>query len=192
MGVKRRTYSFVLVLREMSEGTGELEDALFEAGCDDALLGSRNGVVYLDFDREATTIENAMLSAIADVESTGIGARVVRVEPGDLVTAAEIARRLGKSREIVRLWTEGTRGPGDFPKPTLGITGPVLLWRWVEVGRWLARHGRLDDPEKLHVAEATVDMNAALELREAAADQEQGLGLLARIEGRQANVHPAR
>ena len=43
---------------------------------------------------------------------------------------AEIARRLGKTREYIRLLTEGKRGNGDFPSPIAGVSQKSLLWSW--------------------------------------------------------------
>ena len=43
-------------------------DALFEAGCDDAMVGRTGGIQYLDFDREAATRAEAVRSAVTDVE----------------------------------------------------------------------------------------------------------------------------
>lgn len=54
-------------------------DALYESGCDDALAGSADGAQYLDFTRTAQTIEEAIRSAIADVESVA-GVTVVGVD----------------------------------------------------------------------------------------------------------------
>src|SRR5262245_66171185 len=68
-----QTWTFTLVLSGVRELTGEVEDALFEAGCDDALLGSRDAAVYLDFDRQAPSFRDAVLSAIAGVETAGLG-----------------------------------------------------------------------------------------------------------------------
>jgi hypothetical protein len=81
-----QTYDFTLILSGVPELTDAVCDALFEAGCDDAVLGQRDGVVFLDFGREADSAQAAILSAIAAVEGAGIGAQVVRVEPDDLVT----------------------------------------------------------------------------------------------------------
>lgn len=75
-----RGHNFVLLLGGVEDLTTEVEDALFEAGCDDALLGMRNGRAFLDFDREAPTLKDAILSAIADVRKADIGAVVVRVD----------------------------------------------------------------------------------------------------------------
>lgn len=162
---RANTYSFVAILRPIVLDPSQLEDSLFAAGCDDATIGIRNGVVYLDFDREAPCFEEAILSAIKDIERADIGARVAWVEPGDFVTAAEIARRVGKSRESVRLWIEGERGPGGFPSPCAGVSGGVILWSWAEVARWLSENNRLEDEQVLQEAEIIVDLNAALEQR---------------------------
>jgi hypothetical protein len=75
-----KSYNFVLVLSGLSESDDSIEDALFEAGCDDALLIFRDNVPYLEFDRQATSLEDAILSAILDVKSAVIGAKVLRVE----------------------------------------------------------------------------------------------------------------
>jgi len=72
-------YQFILVLGNVKEATPNLEDSLFEAGCDDALINFRNGMVNLDFDREAHSREEAVLSAIKSVESSSVRAVVVSV-----------------------------------------------------------------------------------------------------------------
>jgi hypothetical protein len=45
------TYNFTLILSESSQQIDNLEDLLFEAGCDDATLSFSNGITYLEFDR---------------------------------------------------------------------------------------------------------------------------------------------
>jgi len=39
-------FSFALVLRCVTAGQDKLEDALYEAGCDDGIVGLRSGAVY--------------------------------------------------------------------------------------------------------------------------------------------------
>ncbi len=90
------TYTFSLILSGISNLTDEVCDALFEAGCDDALLGVHNGVVSLDFDREATSLQEAVLSAITDVENAGVGVQIDRVEPDELMEMADIAGRTNR------------------------------------------------------------------------------------------------
>ena len=127
-------YQFTLVI------SGEVDsddavDALFEAGCDDATIGTVDGVGYADFVREAPSFAAAVATAIRQVESVpGLQAR--RVEPDDLVTMAEIAERLGRSRESVRLLIRGARGPGGFPPPVSHLKAKSRLWRWSEVVVW--------------------------------------------------------
>ena len=73
-----KSYNFILVLSGLSESNDSIEDALFEAGCDDALLIFRDNIPYLEFDRQATSLEKAISSAIFEVKS--VGAKVLRVE----------------------------------------------------------------------------------------------------------------
>jgi hypothetical protein len=139
-----KTHEFTLVLSGIDEISTEIEDALHEAGCDDALLGVRSGVPFLDFDREAEDFGAAVLSAIRDVGASGTGLRVVRVEPDDLVNASEIARRLGRTRESVRLLIAGARGPGGFPPPVSNLKGTSPIRSWAAVAEWCLDH-RIDD-----------------------------------------------
>src|SRR5437899_11339911 len=76
---RKETHSFTLILSRVSRLTNKLENTLFEAGCSDALLGTRDGMVYLDFDREAPSFTEALSTAIRDVKKAGY--QVARVEP---------------------------------------------------------------------------------------------------------------
>lgn len=136
------THHFTLILNAPAEFEEfeELEDLLFEAGCNDALLGVSEGSVYLDFDRESEDdLSKTILQAIQEVEKVA-GVRVVRVEPDDLVTLSGIAERTSRSRESVRLLVVGQRGAGTFPRPVHGFRATPKLWRWVEVAEWMAVH----------------------------------------------------
>jgi len=166
MNSKTRNYNFLLVLSGVVEPTAEIEDALFESGCDDATLLFRNQTAYLDFDRKAVDLERAILSAIKNVESTNAGLKVVSVEPGDIVNASEIARRAELTREYIRLLVSGERGEGDFPIVQSGIASNLLVWSWAETSRWLYERKKIDDENIVEVAEFIRDLNAALEVRE--------------------------
>lgn len=124
------------------ELTDDELDALFEAGCDDATFSvERDGSVTGRFDREAESQEDAVLSAIADVDAADVGARVLRVDADDdWLTASEIAERVGRSRESVRLLIRGQRGPGDFPSPVARATAVNPLWSWAEIEEWFERY----------------------------------------------------
>jgi hypothetical protein len=159
------THNFVLVLSGISEPDDRIEDALFLAGCDDAILAFRNGVAYLEFDREADTLESAVLSAVKNVERAKHQVAVSHVEPDDVVNASEIARRLQWTREYVRLLSQGSRGEGGFPSPLAGVTGTTILWSWAAVLRWLLEQGKLADKSRLTNAETIRDINRVLSFR---------------------------
>ena len=57
------TFQFTLIVDGPDLQDQPLIDQLFEAGCDDATVGSRDGVQYVDFDREAEALDDAILSA---------------------------------------------------------------------------------------------------------------------------------
>ena len=178
---RRKAYNFALVLTGISEPGGQIEDALYEAGCDDALLSFRSGIAYLEFDREAQGLKEAIVSAVRDLERANGHLKVARVEPGDLVNASEIARRVQRTREYIRLLTQGKRGEGNFPAPQSGITGKTLVWSWAEVARWMFEHEKIGDESLLLTAETIRDINDALEMRQDPAIFRRRLELLRQL-----------
>jgi hypothetical protein len=56
-------YQFTLMIDGDLDADATI-DALFEAGCDEATLGTVDGVGYGDFVREASTLGEAVRSAI--------------------------------------------------------------------------------------------------------------------------------
>ena len=131
------THHFTLIVDGPDVQSGAVIDALYEAGCDDALIGRTDGIQYAEFDREAAGLVEAVLSAVADIERVD-GVKVVRIADAGLVSMADIAARTGRTREGVRLLVTGARGPGGFPPPVTDPRGRYRLWRWSEVERWLA------------------------------------------------------
>jgi hypothetical protein len=132
-----KTHQFTLIVEGRDLQTDASLDALFEAGCDDATIGRVGATQYLDFDREAPTFADAVLGATEAIESALPGARVVHLEPDELVTASEIAERIGRTRESVRMLISGDRGPGGFPAPATHFKRRQRMWRWQEVVAWL-------------------------------------------------------
>lgn len=165
MKKKPKIYQFTLVLKNVDENTPALEDYLYEASCDDALINFRNGAVYLDFDREAPSLEEAVMSAIRDVESASIGAVVSHVAPEDLVTESEVAKRLEMKRQAVSLWIKGERRK-SFPKPVMKLADKSPLWKWREIAEWLFKN-KLIQEEVVVNAVFLENVNAALEERDA-------------------------
>jgi hypothetical protein len=130
---KSREHAFTLVLEGVKDLTAAQTDALYEAECDDATIVVREGRVYLEFDREAPSLKDAILSAIRDVQSTGL--KVLRVDEVNLVTQSEIARRIKRTRQQVHQYIRGVRGSGNFPAAV--SRGKPPLWNWHDVARWL-------------------------------------------------------
>ncbi len=159
------SYQFTLILDGVDEKTPHLEDVLYEAGCDDALINYKNGTVYLDFDRVGTNLESVIMSAIKDIESANIGAVIVSVAPEHLVSLSDIAERLNITRQAVSLLMQGIRGAGDFPKPILKIAHKSPLWRWSAVAEWFYQQGKIGDHTIIDAANIVEDINVALELR---------------------------
>lgn len=151
------SYDFTLkVNREITDA--EIE-ALYEAGCDDAGIETGPRGTLIQFDREAPKLAQAITSAALDIEKVP-GLRAIGVLCDNMVTLLDIARRSGRTREAVRLWASGERGPGGFPAPQLITTGGEKVWDWEQVDQWLRKHREEVDPmpgmAELHVL-ATAD-----------------------------------
>lgn len=76
------SHQFTFVLRGQAIADEDC-DALYEAGCDDGTIVTRNGVTHIAFDREAASLDEAIRSATADVRRPGF--EVARVEMDALV-----------------------------------------------------------------------------------------------------------
>jgi hypothetical protein len=75
-------HSFAVVIDgvDLTSPDSSDADALYEAGCNDALLTSLGRTQRAVFDREAPSFAAAVASAITAIESAVPGARVVAVE----------------------------------------------------------------------------------------------------------------
>jgi hypothetical protein len=159
-----REHDFALIVGGVSELTQDIEDALFEAGCDDATLSVREGVLYIEFSRRAKSLQDAIISAINDVHKAKIGAQVLRVDECNLVTMAEIARRVARSRQMVHQYITGVRGPGGFPPPECWLSEDKPIWAWCAVSWWFVQNNLLR-PEESWNAEVVAAINNVLEMQ---------------------------
>ena len=73
-------YQFTIVLKDSPELTEDLAEALFAAGCDDGSPGMRCGSTYVQFHRDAASLEAAIRSAIANVSAAGCFASHVEID----------------------------------------------------------------------------------------------------------------
>ena len=72
-----RVYEFSLILT-VSELTEEDCNRLYEAGCNDGTIVTRDMKTHVAFDREAASLEDAIRTATENVRSAGF--EVARVE----------------------------------------------------------------------------------------------------------------
>lgn len=113
--------------------------------CNDAAFIGGPALSVAEFDREAPTLADAIASAVRDLESAGLVA--LRIQDEDLLTLADIAVRIGQSRESVRRYATGDRGPGGFPPPVNPDREGTVFYRWCEVVPWIRERLGIDVPD---------------------------------------------
>jgi hypothetical protein len=77
------TFDLKLVLNRVEIDETQA-DALY-ARCKDGTLITSGGATYIDFDREANSLEEAIRSAIADINAAGFHVTRVEMEADSLV-----------------------------------------------------------------------------------------------------------
>lgn len=158
-------YSFRITFSGDLGDPEQVVDTLYGAGCDDAAVSiERDGSAgYAHFDREAGDALTAVVSAVEQVEAAGFPVTSVGE---DLVTAADIAERTGRSQQTVSAWITKVRGPGGFPASRIDRHWGAV-YSWAEVSQWLAQHRLADiDPPAVQVAAACATVSALLDARE--------------------------
>jgi hypothetical protein len=68
---RKMRYSFTLQVSGLNTDAENYEDALYAAGCDDALVAVIGDSLFLDFDRDAPSFEEAIQSATMNIEKAG-------------------------------------------------------------------------------------------------------------------------
>jgi len=176
------SYEFTLRFALPSSETdfSDYEDRLFEAGCDDALLGiGHPGRISLDFIREARDAKTAILGAIADVRSAIPEAALIEATP-DLVGITDVAKLVGSSRQNIRQLMMACRTATPSPVHE----GNPSIWHLADILAWLRDDKGYAIPESLfEVAQVGLQVNLAVEDRRADGreqDEIRALGLSSR------------
>jgi len=81
-----RTYEFDVVLKDVAEVTDEQADALFEAGCDDGTPACCDGRAWIHFDRKSSSLEDAIRSAVNEIQSAGFEIAKVELDANSTVS----------------------------------------------------------------------------------------------------------
>lgn len=74
-----KNFRFTLCIEGPELSSTELESSLFDAGCDDATLSIQGEQGYLQFNREASNMEQAVVSAMNQIERSGLDLKVSRM-----------------------------------------------------------------------------------------------------------------
>ncbi len=151
------TLNFMLPRRE--DSPDQYLDALYEAGCDDAVVGvGQYGMLGLDFTRAAASAEDAIGSAIENVRSAIPGAKLVQAGP-DLVGLTEMAAIFGFTRQNMRKYATGQSSAAEvFPTPA--VLGDPSLWHLAEIVAWLKLNTSIQPPNQvLEVSKAAAKLN---------------------------------
>lgn len=138
----------------------ELEECLYAAGCDDAIIGlGQKGRLALQFTREAKSAESAILSAIRNVKQAVPHARLVEAGP-DMVGISDIARLLEFSRQNMRKLIQTHLA--DFPLPL--HEGTSTVWHLADVLEWFSdKQTRAIQPDLMDVARVSMSINLVRE-----------------------------
>ena len=131
--IEMNEYEFTLTftLPDIQDDPAQYLDALFESGCDDAMVGTGvAGTISLDFTREADSATHAVESAIQNVLEAIHGASLIEAKP-DLVGLTDIAEILECSRQNIRKYAVGYP---DFPRPA--VSGKFQLWHLWEIAQF--------------------------------------------------------
>ncbi len=158
-----REYDFTLTFSVPTDLEQEtLESALFESGCDDAIIGlGQKGRLALNFTREAESAEKAMLSALQQVKKAVPEAQLVEAGP-DLVGISDMASLLNFSRQNMRKLIQTHLA--SFPLPV--HEGTSALWHLVDVLTWFSETQRRAIPTDLmDVAGVSMGVNLVREVR---------------------------
>lgn len=157
-------YSFTLryQLSQDDNDPDALVERLYEAGCDDAIVGTGvAGRIAVAFDRDAESAMDAIMSALADVKRSLPSAMLIEAAP-DLVGLTDIADALGMSRQNMRKLMVGHAE--SFPAPV--HEGASSLWHLREVLLWLSKSGYQIERTLIETAFTTMQVNLAMRVRD--------------------------
>jgi hypothetical protein len=131
---------------------------LADCGCTDALVGfGLPGYVGLEFVRDASSAEDAILSAARDAQAALPGSQLVEAGP-DFVGLTDVADLLDMSRQNMRKLFVGNDA---FPPPVHG--GTTSVWHLAHVLVFLKERQYQITPAVLDVAVTTMHVNLSKE-----------------------------
>jgi len=107
----------------------------------------------------------AAVSRLVELVTKAVPVAVPLRVDQDLVSVSDIVRRVGRTRESVRLLVDGKRGTGSFPPP-LGVVGEgIRVWPWSVVVEWFDKVLGIDLGENGVPPEAAAVLDASFAAR---------------------------
>jgi hypothetical protein len=164
-----REYDFALVATfgekyaKCVDEVCEIADTLYELGADDCTVSATGRSLILSFDREANNYEEAVLSAIKQVNKIE-GVTVKSVDAGQYVGLSDAAELSELTRSALSKFNKGDRGDGTFPSPYLRVGTKTPLFDWAEIAKWLEER-QLVESGIAENARFTSNINMALKLK---------------------------
>jgi predicted DNA-binding transcriptional regulator AlpA len=134
---------------------------LEKEGCDDALVGvGQKKRIALQFNREAETALDAVISAIKDIERAIPDAKLIEATP-DIVGLSDIAEVLNFSRQNMRKLM--LNNIASFPAPI--HEGKISLWHLSNVLTWFKKEkSHVIDDQLIDIAKANMQLNFVKEV----------------------------
>ena len=154
-----KEYNFTLIFQlAKPDANSEIYiEALYEAGCDDALIGTgKLGYLSVNFIRESNSAFEAISSAINNIKSVLTDAELIHVSP-DLVGVKELTNIFQCSRQNIQKFVNKP----TFPNPV--YKGSQNIWHLKNVLSWFATQGHEINQELLEVTELAMSINLRIE-----------------------------
>ncbi len=153
-------YEFTLRfdISQVAAAIDDCVESLGAGGCDDATIGvGIPGRLALMFARESASAEDAVMTALRDVETSLPHAVLVEATP-DFVGITEVAEIVGKTRQNIRKLLLSCSAGTPLPIHE----GSSSIWHLAPVLEWLRDDKQyLIDPALIDLAETNMQLNAA-------------------------------
>ena len=157
-------YQFQLVfLLHPNEDAEQYLDALFEAGCDDALMSiGKAGYLAADFTRESITAYEAIKTAIKAVTDAISHAKLIKAGPY-IANLSEMANLFGCTKQNLSKYARSESPKKEsFPCPI--ISGKVDYWYVLDIASWFYKQDKMNiQKQDIEVLKAIHDLNIAIE-----------------------------
>jgi hypothetical protein len=138
-----QNYEFALVVEGFDLDNLDDLDSLYTT-FDDVGATDQLGRTTIEFVVESVSAGSALRDTLYRFRAKFPRASVLRLDR-DLVNISEIADRIDRTPESVRLLANGARGSGEFPAPVGVLPGGTRIWEWSAVFIWLERNDYISD-----------------------------------------------